>query len=85
MFYTCNSVMLYSLVLWKAINNFSFKIIIISLKEFLQRIHIKWVRDFGGIYRLWIGNRPVVIISSPQLMEVKILNAIYSQNRYSIA
>ncbi|XP_046449670.1 cytochrome P450 4c3-like [Daphnia pulex] len=37
--------------------------------EFLKIVHIDWIRKYGSIYRAWGGTRPVVVISSPELME----------------
>jgi len=42
--------------------------------EYLQRLHVQWIRHYGGIYRLWLGNRPIVIISLPELMEPLLKN-----------
>lgn len=39
--------------------------------EFLKIVHIDWIRKYGSIYRAWGGTRPVVVISSPELMEVR--------------
>lgn len=38
--------------------------------EIMQTIQGKWVRQFGRIYRNWLGFRPFVQISSPIFMEV---------------
>ena len=37
--------------------------------EYLKLIHIDWIRKFGKIFRVWGGTRPVVVISTPELME----------------
>lgn len=39
-------------------------------KEFFDMIHFKWVQKYGTIYRAWGGFHALVIISSPELMEV---------------
>ena len=36
---------------------------------FLKIAHLQWPRAHGPIYRAWAGGRPVVIISTPELME----------------
>ena len=38
--------------------------------EFLRIVHRRWVQQFGPIYRGWGGDRPIVCISSPELIEV---------------
>ncbi len=45
--------------------------------EYLQIVHVRWVRSYGDIYKVWIGHRPVVILSSPQLMEVTMSMSSY--------
>ena len=32
-------------------------------------MHIKWPRRYGSIYRFWVGTRPMIVITSPELME----------------
>ena len=44
------------------------------LIEFLQTLHVKWVEQYGRIYRTWRGRTAIVAISSPQHIEV--LNTI---------
>lgn len=34
-------------------------------------MHFDWVKKYGPIYRAWGGFRPVAILSSPELMEVR--------------
>ncbi|XP_045033385.1 cytochrome P450 4C1 [Daphnia magna] len=40
-----------------------------EIDEIMQTIQGKWVRQFGRIYRNWLGFRPFVQISSPIFME----------------
>nr|QST15029.1 CYP4BY5 protein [Diaphanosoma celebensis] len=37
--------------------------------EWLLKCMVHWVRRYGPIYKGWIGGHPVVVISSPELME----------------
>ncbi|XP_046636807.1 cytochrome P450 4C1-like [Daphnia pulicaria] len=37
--------------------------------EFLQTLHVKWVEQYGRIYRTWRGGTAIVAISSPQYIE----------------
>nr|CAH0103138.1 unnamed protein product [Daphnia galeata] len=37
--------------------------------EFLQTLHVKWVEQYGRIYRTWRGSTAIVAISSPQHIE----------------
>jgi hypothetical protein len=38
--------------------------------EIMQTIQGKWVKQFGRVYRSWLGFRTFVHISTPMLMEV---------------
>jgi len=40
------------------------------LIEFLQTLHVKWVEQYGRIYRTWRGGTAIVAISSPHYIEV---------------
>ena len=43
------------------------------IEEFFDLIHFKWVQRYGKIYRAWGGLQAMVIISAPELMEVRIM------------
>ena len=47
-------------------------------------MQIEWVCEHGTIYKVWIANRPVVVISSPELIKV-ILIIKYLQKFNSIS
>lgn len=42
-----------------------------EISEILQTIHSKWVKQYGKIFRVWLGLRPFVMTSSAVLIEVK--------------
>ena len=46
-------------------------LLILFFAEFLKLVHFDWVKKYGPIYRAWGGFRPVAILSSPELMEVR--------------
>jgi len=37
--------------------------------EFLKIFNFDWIQNYGKIYRVWLGERPIVVISAPELME----------------
>jgi hypothetical protein len=41
-----------------------------EISEILQTIHSKWVKQYGKIFRVWLGLRPFVMTSSAVLIEV---------------
>ncbi|KAI9559852.1 hypothetical protein GHT06_013859 [Daphnia sinensis] len=38
--------------------------------ELLKKSAFTWVREYGGIYRVWFTVRPMAVIASPEFMEV---------------
>ena len=49
----------------------------------LQLLQEKFVKQYGRIYRIWIGFQTFVDISSPQLLEVT-KNALYLLINYDV-
>ncbi len=45
------------------------EILFVKYEEFLKLVHFDWVRKYGKIFRIWCGSRPVLMVSSPELME----------------
>nr|QST15028.1 CYP4BY4 protein [Diaphanosoma celebensis] len=41
----------------------------VSQVDFLKICHLKWPAQHGPIYKAWAGNRPVIVISDPELVE----------------
>lgn len=39
--------------------------------EVLNIVNGDWVRKYGSIYRIWFIIRPVILITSPELLDVK--------------
>ncbi len=46
--------------------------------EFLHTLHVKWVEQYGRIYRTWRGSSAIVAISSPQHIEVYKLSFLFN-------
>ena len=56
-------------VLFNSLNLLLYNVFVYFL-EYLHIIHFEWIQKYGPLYRLWAGFRPVVLISTPELMEV---------------
>jgi hypothetical protein len=54
------------------------------LIEFLQTLHVKWVEQYGRIYRTWRGRTAIVAISSPQHIEVFKIISFFFMERYGL-
>lgn len=42
-----------------------------SRADFLKMTTIDWVQKYGPMYRVWLCTRPFVILSSPELVQVR--------------
>ena len=41
-------------------------------KELLKLMHVTWVEKYGQVYRMWRGRDPLINISSPVDVEVRV-------------
>jgi cytochrome P450 family 4 len=39
--------------------------------DFLKMTTIDWVQKYGPMYRVWLCTRPIVMLSSPELVQVR--------------
>jgi cytochrome P450 family 4 len=39
--------------------------------DFLKMTTIDWVQKYGPMYRVWLSTRPIVMLSSPELVQVR--------------
>ena len=52
------------------------------LSEFLHKLHVTWVEQYGRVYRIWRITSPIISISSPQHIQVSsILNSYIKINK----